>query len=186
MLGEYHATSSDSVYIHYSEEKAPFLICDYLKKKFETPCLFLCIGTDKFIGDCLGPITGTFLNKLNIACPIFGTLENPVHAVNLTRTVIEIKARYPRHKIIAIDACLGTDDGIGHIQVRDGCIQPGRGVGKKLLSVGDLAIIGIVDSFCEADDSKYSSYFLSHNVRLNLVMKMAEVITKSIYLAYGT
>lgn len=186
MLGEYHAAPPDSVYIHHSKENAPFLISAYLKKKLEMPFLFLCIGTDKFIGDCLGPITGTFLNKLDLPLPVFGTLENPVHAVNLTRTVIEIKARYPRHKIVAIDACLGASDGIGCLQVRSGCIQPGRGVGKKLIPVGDMAIIGIVDSFCETDDAACSSYFLTHNVRLNLIMKMSETITKSIYLAFGT
>ncbi len=183
MHEDFRTITQDAIYIHYAEESAPALLSGYLKKKLELPCLFLCIGTDKFIGDCLGPITGTFLQKLNLSHPIYGTLENPVHAVNLTRTVIEVKARYPKYKIVAIDACLGAEEGIGCIQAREGCIQPGRGVGKKLLPVGDLSIIGIVDSFSESGDSNYNNYFLSHNVRLSLVMKMAEVITKSIYTA---
>jgi putative sporulation protein YyaC len=117
--------------------------------------------------------------------PILGTLDNPVHAVNLKGTVAHIKASYKGHRVIAIDACLGSEQSIGYIQVREGSIQPGRGVGKKLSLVGDCSIIGIVDEAVESDNYEYENYLKINNVRLGLVMKMSETIAKGIYSAYN-
>ncbi len=112
---------------------------------------------------------------MNLECPIFGTLENPIHAVNLKKQLTYIEYAYPKHKIIALDACLGAEESIGSIQLKKGCLYPGKGVGKKLPAVGDLSIIGIVDS-CDHEE-----FFFLHNIRLNFIMKMAEIISTGIY-----
>jgi putative sporulation protein YyaC len=158
----------------YNKDDAVFLISNFLKNNIESKFLLVCIGTDRYIGDCLGPMVGTMLEKMNIECPIFGTLENPVHAVNLKKQLTYIEYTYPNHKIIAIDACLGAEDNIGYIHLKKGCLYPGKGVGKKLPAVGDLSIVGIVDS-CDHEE-----FFFLHNIRLNLVIKMAEIIAKGI------
>ena len=102
----------------YFQNDCHLVISDFLRTYAENPCLIFCIGTDRYIGDCLGPLTGTFLSKLHIVTPIFGTLDNPIHAINLSKNIIEVKIKYPNHKIIAIDACLGTKDNIGSIQIK--------------------------------------------------------------------
>ena len=46
--------------------------------------VFLCIGTDRSTGDSLGPLIGYKLKgKEEADIPVFGTLERPVHAMNL-------------------------------------------------------------------------------------------------------
>lgn len=159
----------------YNKEDAVFLISNFLKNNIDSKFLLICVGTDKYIGDCLGPIVGTMLEKMNLECPIFGTLENPIHAVNLKKQLTYIEYAYPKHKIIALDACLGAEESIGSIQLKKGCLYPGKGVGKKLPAVGDLSIIGIVDS-CDHEE-----FFFLHNIRLNFIMKMAEIISTGIY-----
>lgn len=160
---------------YYFHKDSHLVISDFLRKYIDNNCLIFCIGTDRYIGDCLGPLTGTFLSKLSIKTPVFGTLDNPVHAINLAKNIIEVKKRFPIHRIIAIDACLGTTDNIGSIQIKYGPIHPGKGVGKKLPPVGDISIIGIVDS------AEHGEFLSVHNIRLSLVMKMAEIITKGVY-----
>jgi putative sporulation protein YyaC len=158
----------------YNKEDAVFLISNFLKNNIDRNFLLICIGTDRYIGDSLGPIIGTMLEKMNLECPIFGTLEDPIHAVNLKKQLTYIEYAYPKHQIIAVDACLGAEDSIGCIQMKNGCLYPGKGVGKKLPAVGDLSIVGIVDA-CDHEE-----FFFLHNIRLNLIMKMAEIMAKGI------
>ena len=49
--------------------------------------VFLCIGSDRATGDCLGPILGYKLTRLpSKDYFVYGTLEQPVHAKNLANT----------------------------------------------------------------------------------------------------
>jgi putative sporulation protein YyaC len=166
--------TTKSLRTFYEKEDAIFLISNFLKNNIDSKFLVICIGTDRYIGDCLGPLVGTMLEKMNLQCPIFGTLENPVHAVNLKKQLTYIEYTYPNYKIIALDACLGAEENIGFIQMKKGCLHPGKGVGKKLPAVGDVSIVGIVDC-CDHEE-----FFFLHNIRLNLIMDMAEVISKGI------
>lgn len=166
---------SKSIRTYYNKDNASYLISNFIRSNIDEKNLVLCIGTDRYIGDCLGPLVGTMLEKMELSCPVIGTLDDPIHAVNLKKRLAAIQLTYPNHKIIALDACLGVEDNIGSIQLKTGCLFPGKGVGKKLPAVGDISIIGIVDS-CENED-----FFFLHNIRLNLIMKMAEVISKSIF-----
>lgn len=143
------------------------------------PCfelIILCIGTDRSTGDSLGPLVGTKLTKLGISpATVFGTLDFPVHAVNLHQTITQIQTQYQKPFIIAVDACLGRFESIGYISIKEGPLQPGTGVNKNLPAVGDLQIVGIVNV------GGFMEYMVLQNTRLNLVMKMAEIISQGIY-----
>lgn len=140
--------------------------------------LFLCIGTDRSTGDSLGPITGYKLCSCHCKdISVYGTLDNPVHAKNLTSKLNEIYIAYEKPFIVAIDACLGSIQNVGHINISKGPIYPGAGVNKDLLPVGNINITGIVNI------SGYMEYFILQNTRLNLVMKMADIITEGILLS---
>ncbi|WP_242854451.1 spore protease YyaC [Oxobacter pfennigii] len=136
-----------------------------------TSLVFLCIGTDRSTGDSLGPMVGYKLSHLNYKnIWVHGNLENPVHAKNLNEKVDEIHSLYTRPFIVAIDACLGNYQNIGHINISEGPIYPGAGVNKNLLPVGNIHITGTVNS------GGYMEYFVLQNTRLNIVMKMADII----------
>jgi len=79
----------------------------YLNKKFEDLVL-LCIGTDKITGDCLGPLVGSKLKQRKFPYPLYGTLEKPLHAGNLTEQLPEISLVHPDACTLAIDAAVGT------------------------------------------------------------------------------
>ncbi|WIV12070.1 spore protease YyaC [Proteiniborus sp. MB09-C3] len=165
---------------HVEEKyKAAREISNYLSTYFEAyprhdDIIIVGIGTDKCIGDCLGPLVGTILKKRDFISPVYGTLKRPLHALNLKDRVLSIKSRHPDAFIIAIDACLGEDDSVGTIQIRSGPIDPGKGVGKNLPSVGDLSIIGIVEKLGNDNNSSL------HNIRLSFIFEMAEIIAEGI------
>lgn len=163
---------------NYTNDMAYYELAYFLKDYIDNKTLIVCIGTDRCIGDCLGPLVGTLLKSYYFPLPTFGTIKNPVHALNIETQLKKIKATYPDFKIIGIDACLGDNDNIGEIQIRNYPIHPGKGVGKVLPDVGDASIIGIVDS-CDNNE-----LFTNRNIRLDLIMDMAKVITQSIIHAY--
>jgi putative sporulation protein YyaC len=138
--------------------------------------VILCIGTDRSTGDSLGPLVGTLLKEKNIIGPkVFGTLDEPVHANNLNKTLQDIKNNVKTPFIIAIDACLGKLDHVGYINFGPGPLKPGAGVNKSLPEVGDVYLTGIVNV------GGFMEFFVLQNTRLSIVMKMANVISQGIY-----
>ncbi len=139
------------------------------------PTVILCIGTDRSTGDALGPLVGT--NLVQYQSPyirVFGTLEEPVHAINLDETLFQIQNTYHSPFIIAIDAGLGKHSSVGMIDIKDGPLKPGTGVNKELTPVGNMHLTGLVNI------GGYMEYFVLQSTRLNLVMKMANIISYSI------
>ncbi|MBS4534527.1 spore protease YyaC [Clostridium sp. D2Q-14] len=140
--------------------------------------IILCIGTDRSTGDCLGPLVGyllekrLFRNKNHIY--VYGTLDNPVHANNLDEYISKINTNHNNPFIIAIDASLGNLERVGFISVWDGPLKPGAGVNKKLTEIGNIHITGIVNV------SGFMEFMVLQNTRLNIVMKMADIISNSI------
>jgi putative sporulation protein YyaC len=133
----------------------------------------LCIGSDRCTGDSLGPLIGT---KLAAYCTsylkVYGTLENPVHAMNLPTVLQELQAC--NTTVLAIDACLGKTSTVGTIGANIGPLSPGAGVRKTLPPAGDLHITGIVNV------KGFMEYAVLQNTRLYLVMKMADIISQAI------
>ena len=139
------------------------------------PIVILCIGTDRSTGDSLGPLVGSRLKELDHPMiRVFGTLDQPVHAVNLEETLEVIRREYDQAYVIAVDACLGRTESIGFINLKAGPLQPGTGVNKTLPEVGDLHIVGIVNV------GGFMEYLVLQNTRLSVVMKMAEIISSAL------
>lgn len=158
------------------------LIYKYLLDSFNSSndLLILCIGTDRSTGDSLGPLVGYKLSPMinnykNVN--LIGTLENPVHAQNLKFTLDKIYDDYANPFIIAIDSSLGKQDRVGYLSIKNCPLRPGAGVNKDLPSVGDISITGIVNI------GGLMELMVLQNTRLSLVMNMADIISKSIYLS---
>ncbi|GGG26840.1 spore protease YyaC [Paenibacillus abyssi] len=141
----------------------------------------VCIGTDRSTGDALGPLVGTTLSKYRSPLfDLYGTLENPVHAINLEETMHQLNRQYNNPFIIGIDACLGQVASVGCIQVGSGPVRPGAGVNKDLPPVGNIHVTGIVNV------GGFMEYFVLQNTRLHLVMRMSDIISFSLFHAITT
>lgn len=144
------------------------------ERKRTQPIIILCIGTDRVTGDSLGPLVGHQLNASANNFIVYGNLEQPVHAINLSDTLNHIYKRYHNPYVIAIDASLGTKDHIGYVTLRQGPLKPGQGISKDLPAIGDISITGIVNL------SGKPGALLLQNTRLYTVMKLVDCITLGI------
>ena len=137
--------------------------------------VILCIGSDRITGDCLGPICGQKLSGLCASRSfIYGTLSHPVHALNLSETLVTILGRHPAGLILAIDASLGDKKHLGYVTIGNGSLYPGAAVQKELPPVGDIYITGIVNI------SGILEYLTLQTTRLSTVISLADTITQGI------
>ncbi|PTM56892.1 spore protease YyaC [Desmospora activa] len=166
--------------VKYTHPSAEYRCADWLQQAIhlypqtsELACV--CVGTDRSTGDSLGPLVGSQLEKSSPPfLRVYGTLDEPVHAVNLQSTLIKMKRELNNPLVIAVDACLGQLSSVGWIQVGNGPLKPGAGVNKQLPEVGQVHITGIVNV------AGFMEYFVLQNTRLSIVMKMANVISNAV------
>ena len=129
----------------------------------------LCIGSDKNIADSLGPLVGTMLKENNLPYPVYGTLEAPVHALNLEIKLEEIYQELDHHLLIVLDACIGQKEEIGTVFLRQGPLHPGIAMGNVLPPVGDFHLLAVVNY----QNKKQHKKFLT-DTRLFTIYEMAK------------
>ncbi|AYC28387.1 spore protease YyaC [Paenisporosarcina cavernae] len=138
-----------------------------------------CIGSDRSTGDTLGPLVGTWLKEMHsFPLEVIGSLDQPLHALNLESTLLELQSRPIPPFIIAIDACLGRTHDIGTIIIENGPLLPGRAVQKELPPIGDLSIKGIVNV------SGYMEYAVLQSTRLHTPFQLSKIISRALLLTW--
>jgi len=169
---------ADKLNLYYAAPNIDIIGCQYLLNLWKSqadfasrPLVFLCIGSDRYTGDALGPLIGSYLEE-NTDSIVYGTLEQPVHAGNLKDVIAAIGGHFSRPLIIAVDACLGERSQIGHIEIWEGTIEAGIAVGNKLPKTGDIAMIGIVNA------ASSLGYRELQSTSLALVMKLVKVLSR--------
>ena len=137
--------------------------------------VFLCIGTDRVTGDCLGPFVGQKLSSYSATVfSVYGTPFQPVHALNLTDIYQHIQTHHPNALIIAIDASLGEKKHLGYVTIANGALHPGAAIHKQLPSVGHIHITGIVNV------SGVLEQLTLQTTRLSTVIFLADKIVQGI------
>ena len=104
---------------------------------------------------------------------MIGTLDKPVHAMNLELYIRYIQAHYSRYVVVAIDASVGSPDHVAMLLWGGERCSRGLGYQRELEAVGDISITGIVGGAGSRDPVMLQS------VRLSMVMKMADCICES-------
>lgn len=126
---------------------------------------YVGIGTDRNILDSLGPMVGSMLEERGYK--VYGTIDNPIHALSLPKYVDEIN---DNKCVIAIDACAAKSENLYTVHFRQAAVRPGAGSGKILPHVGHYSILGMVDG-----------HDVMENVgRLKNTIKMAKDIVDTI------
>ena len=164
-------------------------VTNYLIEQKLDNFVIFCVGTPKLVGDSLGPRIGTKLNNLeNFGMPIYGTLDSPIHALNLKVMLAEVQKLHNGKKIIAIDASVGTPLLVGGVYIENKPLKTGKGVNKELPLIGDYVIKGCMGIY--KYDVALTINDLNLNTSVSFVDEMADTISKGIagylsFLKYG-
>lgn len=132
-------------------------------------------------GDSLDPLVGYKLSKFTFEnVHVYGCLQSPIHAANLSAAIDKIRRQHSRPFIIALDAISWQKEHIGFITIGTGPLKPGLGVKKKLPEVGDIHITGIVNN------SGATDHVLLQTTRLSMIMTLADTITAALVQTFLT
>ena len=142
--------------------------------------VFLCIGSDRITGDSLGPLIGR-----QLLCHrwqhsfIYGTLEEPVHALNLASVLEMIKKKHPAALTIAVDASLRFSRPCGIYLRRTGIHTSRRRSPQK--SAGCRGYF----YHRNRGSLRFSGTFSASTTRLSAVFRMADAIVKGILFTFS-
>lgn len=156
------------------EKKCVEFVLDTFKKSKKKEIVVVNIGTDRCTGDSYGPFLGSYMEENNCKISFYGTLEKPIHAKNLEKELRDIGITHTDAFIISVDAAVSVRKDVNKISLKNKPIKPGLGVGKDLISLGDMSI-----TFISCESSLYSSINLGH-VRLGMIYKAVKETFKII------
>lgn len=139
------------------------------KLKKSGQIVVVCFGTPTVNGDSFGPRVGSFLREYNLPCFVYGTLENPVTARNMSEYIAFIKRVHSGDTILSVDASLGKRERIGKIAVRTDGVCP-AGIKGENRRFGDVGVLGVVGD----KDTDHMSALLTANT--DKVSKMADKV----------
>ncbi len=170
----------------FKEEIYNNFVCDFsnnLRQKIQdieiSKLIFLCIGTNRVIGDCFGPLVGSklkhfFSQEENIE--VIGDIENIVSIKNVYSIINQIQKQ--EAFVIAIDAALSCNNKIGTIIVNQNKMNIGSGINKRNLYIGDISIKGIVAKDFKNPKRNFNAL---QNMPLSIIIDMAECVSTGIY-----
>lgn len=159
----------------FSQQQLALSFCNFLLKSRKKP-VFLCVGSDKVVGDMVGLLVGEMI-KNRVDAHVFGTLEHAVTEKNLDNVVSEIRLNYGDSPIVVVDGILGKVEEIGQVKYYPFGSKPGGEFNKGKV-VGDYSILGVVDTF------GIDRMAFLRSVKLKTVVDVAKQIAESIFLAY--
>ncbi len=142
-----------------------------LKMDMKKDVIFFCIGTDRVIGDCLGPITGSFLKNMYDNEKVFGDLDNNLTYENILKKIDEINLKFEDPYIVAIDAALSSEDNIGKIFVDEEGINFGKGLDKNINCIGDIGIKVVVGKDYNDNELNFKTL---QNMSLSRIIKLSK------------
>ena len=152
-----------------------------LKREF-TEIIFLCVGSNKIIGDMIGPIVGEELNKqinknTKKEIVVFGNMKNTLNLKNAEETIVNVKKSYTNPFIITVDTALGKEENLKKIYITQGEIEIGKAVSRGIKYESHLNIKGVVGKYSMIVEKNINTL---KNVEPEAIFYLSSIISNGI------
>lgn len=141
----------------------------------------LCVGTDKLVGDLVGPLVGHKLKRLFKDCEkikIYGDIKETVNITNVNEIVSEVITNYNQPFIITIDSALGPKEAIETVWVSTGKLEPGKALAKEKSCNSNVSFKAVVG---EDFQNAVLNFNVLNSIERRVVQKLANEITYHVY-----
>lgn len=105
--------------------------------------IFLCIGTNKIVGDAFGPVVGSVLKRFfqnDKSILVMGDLQNTITYEHIPEKQIYINDNYRTSLIIVLDSALSEIQNFGKIIIQNRGLKYAESLKKKNNTIGDISI----------------------------------------------
>lgn len=161
--------NSNSLEHTYAEDDLwIYPILSKFKESGKEEVIIVNIGTNKCTGDSFAPFLGSLLELQGSKFKFYGTLEDPIHALNIREKIEFISQKHKNAFVIAVDSSVSEAEYLKGIYVLNHSVEPGSALFKELESVGHISI---VYNCCEPSDNLY---FALSSVALGDIYKAAK------------
>lgn len=140
--------------------------------------VFLCIGTNRVIGDSIGPIVGTNLKKKidnNRNIKVFGDLENNICYENIKEYITKLSTC--KSLIVVIDSALSNQENIGKVFVQNKGLKYGESLYKNNSIIGNISIKAVVGKNAY---NKFKNFKVLKNTSINRVIYLSNIVSNGI------
>lgn len=164
-------------YLDFVENFEEKLISANINENFSN-IVFLCIGTNKIIGDSLGPIIGDKLKCVeNDFMKVYGTTNNTINFSNAQNIIEKVYDEHKNPFLITIDAALSNKEKVGKIFIGKGAIKIGNALEKNICFYSDIIIKCVVGKYFY---NKKQNIDELKNVDVNKLFLMSKVVSDGI------
>lgn len=142
--------------------------------------IFLCVGSNKVIGDSFGPVVGSKLSEKlekNGNIKIIGNMLKPIYKQNLKST-LNIVNKIENKYLILIDSAVSENEYVGNIFISDNSIEFGKSIGSGIKALGD---INIKAGVCSNLYNSNKNFYQLKNVSKELINELSDIVSKGIY-----
>ena len=102
--------NSNSLEYKYAEDDLWIRpILSKFKSSGKEEVIIVNIGTDKCTGDSFAPFLGSLLELQGSKFKFYGTLENPIHALNIREKIDFILQKHKNAFVIAVDSSVSEE-----------------------------------------------------------------------------
>ncbi len=152
----------------------------FQNKKETNEIIFVCIGTDRVIGDSLGPFIGSLLKSKLGHYTVIGDLEKNITFENIEEELEILDYKNKENYIIAIDAALSDENNIGNFYIDKNGISIGKGLNKNKEKIGDIGIKVVVGKNYKDNELNFKCL---QNKKISDIIELANATYKGIELA---
>lgn len=145
--------------------------------------VFLCIGTNKVVGDMIGPMVGEKLGKaiqyqeigkcIQKDVVVYGNMKQTLNLKNAEKMMNEIKYRYYNPFLITIDTALGKKETIEKIFISTGEIEIGKALKRGIKCYSHINIKGVIGKYSKKIEDNLNTL---KNANVESVERMSEII----------
>ncbi len=155
-----------------------------IQNKF-SEIIFLCIGTNKVIGDMIGPMVGERLEKetknLQKYLPkkmiVYGNMNNTINLKNVEQVLSFLSYQYQDPFLITIDTALGKEENIKQVFISNGEIEIGKALNNGIKYQSHINIKGVVGKYhCQIQKNINTL----KNINIKTIEEMSEMICNGI------
>lgn len=146
----------------------------------ESRILFLCIGTNRIIGDAFGPVVGSMLKKNLVETNeirILGDLKECVTYAHLTNMDEYWKDKKNQGLIIVLDSALSYKKDVGKVFIQNRGLKYAESLGKDNSIIGNISIKAVVG---EDENDNLKNFDNLRNVSIKQIYKMCNIVSNGI------
>jgi putative sporulation protein YyaC len=149
-------------------------------KGIKTKILFVCVGTNRIIGDAFGPVIGSVLKRNLLeenGINVLGDLKKCITYSDLNKMENWLNMQKNESLVIVLDSALSNKKDVGKVFIQNRGLRYAESLKKNNSIIGDISIKGVVG---ENANNIIKNFENLKNTSIKQIYKMCNIVSNGI------